>query len=842
MSDSGTLTCDVESPDVEGSAPRAIGRYVIGERLGAGGMGVVWSARDPDLDRRVAIKVLRAGGGSESDRRGQLRLVREAQALAKLSHPNVVQVYDAGVQGAEVYVAMEFVAGMTVAQWLEAESRSWREVVRLFVEAGRGLAAAHTAGLVHRDFKPSNVLVSDDGRVRVADFGLASAPSHDAVDRALGGLSATVASGELTSQGSIIGTPRYMAPEQRQGLAAGPAADQFSFCVALHEALFRARPYPQASRGRGPLHASDYVAPRDTLGIPRVVVDAVRRGLRIEPEQRFPELSDLLERIAPAPGQLARRLRWGTMGLAAVGIGVGAWSIGTEAPACDTAQAAMAEVWSDTRRDGLAARLQTADADVVLAGVDRYAQRWAEAGDAACRAHRDGLRSDAQRTASATCFEDRRQALMRFVGLLEDAKPSTLEHAAVAASRLPRIDDCEDPSAAVADPELQHTVEDLRRRTLLATVSHHAGHVDTALGELEAVEAEALATAHEPLVAETSLALGRLAMDRQDWKAAQPQLVRASASALASGSDRIAAEAEARLLFVDPQLADDPSRALERERIAVSLTQRAGDPAWLRALVRNNVGVAHALGGDRDQAAENFARAVELAASDSEGNPLDRAGYAMNAALLTADVARRDALFETSVGGIEQALGRGHYQWLDHVATWAEYTPDAARALARLEPICPQLQGRANDDPMRGYLCFLRQALLHDALGQAQHAHEAAQKAVDALAEAREQPLLSFRTKAQAYAAYYRGDDEAVLRHYTEADTALRPRAEMPWVASSLAELEALRARALHRLGRVDEAQAQARDAFAGLEKAAALTEDRGPHLVRASLQATLDA
>ncbi|MCA9637679.1 MAG: serine/threonine protein kinase, partial [Myxococcales bacterium] len=152
-----------------------IGRYLVLARLGAGGMGVVYAAYDPELDRKVAVKLLRSGG---HDPRGRARLLREAQALAKLAHPNVVAVHDVGTVGAQIFVAMEFVEGMTLRRWLAARPRAWPEIVEVFVAVGRGLAAAHAAGLVHRDLKPDNVMVGSDGRARVMDFGLAHARAN----------------------------------------------------------------------------------------------------------------------------------------------------------------------------------------------------------------------------------------------------------------------------------------------------------------------------------------------------------------------------------------------------------------------------------------------------------------------------------------------------------------------------------------------------------------------------------------------------------------------------------------------------------------------------------------
>ncbi|MBZ0232031.1 MAG: serine/threonine protein kinase, partial [Deltaproteobacteria bacterium] len=201
-------------------------------------MGRVFAAYDPRLDRRVAIKVLLARARSEQWRtQAHARLLREAQAMARLSHPNIVTVYEVGELGADLFIAMEYVKGATVRGWLEAEPRDWRDVIEVFLQAGRGLAAAHAAGLVHRDVKPDNILVGDDGIVRVTDFGLVGATGGSEA-RDGGALT-----GELTETGTIVGTPRYMAPEQHRGAAVDARTDQFAFGVALYEALYRQRPF-----------------------------------------------------------------------------------------------------------------------------------------------------------------------------------------------------------------------------------------------------------------------------------------------------------------------------------------------------------------------------------------------------------------------------------------------------------------------------------------------------------------------------------------------------------------------------------------------------------------------
>ena len=294
-----------------------VGRYRLVDTVGAGAMGIVYLADDPDLDRRVALKMLRRQDAQASD-----RLTREAQALARLSHPNVIVVYEVGSFQEHVYMAMEFVDGESLTSWLRAE-RSVTEILATFEQAGRGLAVAHAAGLVHRDFKPDNVLVGRDGRVRVVDFGLARG---DALVRAVGDAESRPAFATpekkdafrtLTRTGAFMGTPAYMAPEQYEGIAADARTDQFGFCVSLYEALFASRPFEadtlvalaQAVK-RGP------APPPRGSRTPRRVERAVLRGLSVRREDRFPSMDALLAELAASAA--ARRL--GTPAALAIGV------------------------------------------------------------------------------------------------------------------------------------------------------------------------------------------------------------------------------------------------------------------------------------------------------------------------------------------------------------------------------------------------------------------------------------------------------------------------------------------------------------------------------------------
>lgn len=302
--------------------PAQVGRFPILRRLGAGGMGAVYAAYDELLDRKVALKVMHTSRGGSVGRRQ--RTLVEARALARLTHANIPMVYEVGEAEGQVYISMEYIDGATLADWLAEAPRSWQDILSMYVQAGAGLAAAHQAGIVHRDFKPDNVLVGRDGRPRVVDFGLArlgGQSSHQVpLPSSLSGrqvqqqpapmqedsppsgspqpqrtLSADSSLDRLTVAGSVSGTPGYMSPEQYAGGDVDPLSDQFSFCAALYEALFGYLPFAGetleelAKSVQGPART-----PPPGTRVPVEVQSALLRGLSPAPQQRFANMSDLL--------------------------------------------------------------------------------------------------------------------------------------------------------------------------------------------------------------------------------------------------------------------------------------------------------------------------------------------------------------------------------------------------------------------------------------------------------------------------------------------------------------------------------------------------------------------
>lgn len=429
--------------------PSAIGRYSIRGRLGVGGMGVVFDAHDTTLDRPVALKLMLVDDEAE-----RARLRREAQALARLSHPNVVEVYEIGEHEGRPFVAMELVEGHTLGRWAKLRRRSEAELVEVFAQAGRGLAAAHAQGLVHRDFKPGNVLVGSDGRARVVDFGLVrdsgSAEEDDVSAEGSGSLPA-MSSGQawsepLTKTGSMVGTPAYMSPEVLSSMPAGPASDQYAFCAALFEALYDQHPFVEDDRwAQLPYNVLEgkRQRPQGPRSRNKALARVVERGLELRPEARWPSMDVLLEHLRATQ---VRRRPWrgvvvgGLGGLVLVGVMLDSSAETTAAvEPCDRARATMEAVWTVERRDRLreAWREAGSDAGEVWSRVDArvvtYADAWWGAHRGACEGPRspvevnaaacltrlaEGL--DAKLDVFATPDDGLATAALQVVGQLED--------------------------------------------------------------------------------------------------------------------------------------------------------------------------------------------------------------------------------------------------------------------------------------------------------------------------------------------------------------------------------------------------------------------------------------
>jgi predicted Ser/Thr protein kinase len=422
------------------SIDQRIGRFQIAGEIGRGAMGVVLVAYDELLDRRVALKILHVHDDRKPAEARQM-LLREAQALARLAHPNVVTVHECGTFEGEVYVAMEYVLGRDLKAWLAERARGWREVVGVFVQAGAGLLAAHRRGLVHRDFKPSNVLVGDDGRVRVADFGLVASrdrtPASDeqssgsALDMTIGGA------------GALVGTPAYLAPELYRQQPASARSDQFAFCVALWEALYGARPF-EGKNVQELARALDELAlptspPRSE--VPGWLHAVVLRGLQRRPAERFPSMAELLAALEPRPPSGMMRVA-GAAAVAAV-VTVLPFLFGR---ACPDDQELRARVWTEahgrTIAEGFAREGAPQLGAQVVRRLEGYAGAWAAGAAEACDARRRGGVDPQALDARHQCLE---RARGRFVALrreLERGGAAVVRNAQSAIDGLPELAAC----------------------------------------------------------------------------------------------------------------------------------------------------------------------------------------------------------------------------------------------------------------------------------------------------------------------------------------------------------------------------------------------------------------
>ncbi len=428
----------------EESAPRTIGRFEIGGVLGAGGMGEVLSAYDAELERTVAIKLLHADLNVEH----RERFKREAKALAKLSHPNVVHVYEVGTHQGQVFIAMEHVPGTTLRGWLSSETRNVAAILDMFIAAGRGLVEAHARGLVHRDFKPDNVLVGTDERPRIVDFGLARAQGSESRTKGVSlaqEVSATEDTAEvalevsLTSTGAILGTPAYMSPEQFLGEPTVDASDQFSFCVALWEALYGARPF---SGKRLPELAQsvckDEVRAPSGSSVSPALFEVLRRGLAKKAADRWPSMDALLEQLERVrdAGTRRRRTALGVVaGVLAIG-GVG-WAasrpqpepvvVEAEDPPCVPLEQRLQGVWDDDTQSGIAYRYTSKPGPGARwwkyekALLDRWVKTWSEIYVRSCETEAE---QDAGRFAlRQNCLDQRLIEIKTRVRLLQSLEP-----------------------------------------------------------------------------------------------------------------------------------------------------------------------------------------------------------------------------------------------------------------------------------------------------------------------------------------------------------------------------------------------------------------------------------
>ena len=702
----GAATPLGEAPTVDGRPPGlrvgsttlADRRYQLLGELGRGGMAVVHAAIDRQLGRRVALKLVRP---DRVDAAGRARLLREAKAMARLQHRNVVQVYDAGSVGDQVFVAMELVDGGSLQRWLVSAPRTWRQVVEVFIGAGHGLAAAHAAGLVHRDFKPDNVLIDAQGVARVADFGLAVAGvDHEDGD----GTAADLPS--VTTAGVLIGTPAFMAPEQLDGEPATAASDQFAFCVALHRALHGVAPFP----GDTPtaLRARIAAAPPEESdagkALPRWLRSALAQGLAANPAARHASMTALVALLARERGWRRWRVpvALGTTVIAATAAVALASTRSAQvdpADACDGGANELAAVWNPAQRSAVATRLERSreGRNLVLAALDRQARTWTAMHRSACVAHARGAESAQVLDLRMRCLRHRQIELGAAVDALVHIADGALDHAVDVTADLVPIDDCANldqltrelppPRSAAA----RARADELRIELARLEALDRSGQSEPALAGLDDLVHEVRGLEDVGLLVEALLVRGHIAQVRLEFASATSMLREAEAVALRHGAIRDAVEASARRLFVEAMDGREAEVLTAQAELLEPLASSLVGDTFAVPLLLNNLGAMHLAGGDRPGARAYFERAKALLEGVAEPR-LELLGIDRNLALTTSGRAS-EQLAQRTFEKLRQRLGASNLTTLDSMLVAAHLTRDPSVAFA----IAGEFTARASD-------------------------------------------------------------------------------------------------------------------------------------------------
>jgi tetratricopeptide (TPR) repeat protein/predicted Ser/Thr protein kinase len=645
------------------------GRYTVLEPLGEGGMGFVLAAYDSRLDRRVALKLLRRREGASSGDDDNTRLAREAQAMARLNHPNVVAVYDTGaLEDGSLFIAMEYVRGQTLRQWHRQQPRSWRQVLELYLSAGRGLVAAHSAGLIHRDFKPDNVLVGEDGRVRVTDFGLARAHgAPNLLPEAPPGSgpppSATSSSGSwgqaLTLPGSFMGTPGYMAPELIRGHTADVRTDIFAFCAALYEALYGQLPF----RGSNPSELTraqiegKVAPPPASSEVPEWVSRTVARGLSTDPLQRPASMEEVLAALGEDP-EVRRRARLRVAALASgvavlAGLALWGWARQHAQPnPCEQQAQQLAGIWdapvkAQVQKSLLGTGLPFAPDTFtrVSAVLDGYAGQWVKQRTELCEAARQLPTSQGGlELLKESCLDRRRSRLRALTELLaRGPDPELIVKAVQAAQSLPPLEYCADVQALTSavlppeDPALRAKVAELQAQVDRLEALHEAGKYPEGLALsaqlLPGVEAAGFA----PLHARTLYQTARLREGNGDGKGSE-ELLRQSIALAARGKDlTLLALAWGRLVFVVGYLQSRPQEAVLLVPVVEAAAELAGDDLS-RAHALNSLGAVLRSLGKYTEARERFERSLALRQKVLGPEHLEAVNSMANLAVILTDL------------------------------------------------------------------------------------------------------------------------------------------------------------------------------------------------------------
>jgi len=604
-----------------------VGRYEIRERLGEGGMAVVYSARDPQLGRNVAIKVLHSEMSQHMD-----RLLREAQAMAQLSHPNVVTVYEVGVHQGRIFMCLELVDGSNLREWLAAAPRTQKEILATFIAAGRGLETAHATRIVHRDFKPDNVLIDASGRARVTDFGIARHMSESATPAAIdhtATLTDLRTPVPLTATGALLGTPNYMAPELFDGGVADTRSDQYAYSVALYEAIYGALPFSATPLPMliEKVHAGARDPVPATRKVPRWLRAVILRGMSRDRADRFPSMSELLAELERDRGAMIRRGAIGGLGVVAVGLAATVWLRGGEEPRAMCGTSGRLEgVWDATRR----ARVEQAfrgtglphaesSFKTAVAQLDAYAGAWSAMDREVCEAsvvrkEQSGKLGELR----SLCLEKRRAELSLAVGMLEQPDAQTVARAGDVIGSLSSVAPCASATELLevvpppADPKGKATIEQVQTMLSEANLQLELAKFDKAGAALERAQKTLGALDYAPLRAQLLDLQGALDLKQGAFAGAERHFLDAVAAADRGRDDRRKVKVLTELAHLSAWEFEDPRRAEPYLALAGSGIARIGGDNELSANLLASKATAAYVRGDFQQSLEHSEKSREL--------------------------------------------------------------------------------------------------------------------------------------------------------------------------------------------------------------------------------------
>lgn len=658
-----------------------VGRYIVIGAIPPVGIGDAYAAFDPQLDGKVILKLIGVSSIEETDAQVQALLESLEESL-KIDHPSVAKVYEVGSFGDGVFVAMEFLEGINLRQWMEArdEPFPWTEVLRVFREAGRGLAAAHRYGVVHADFKPDNVFIVQRGRVCILDFGLTrldpSGEFHDPLDRSAlaDDIAAIVDTGTLPDDAlSVQGAPHYQAPEVLLGFSATAKSDQFAFCTSFYEVLFGERPY-LADDPTALFVAQSRQSVRSVPSgskVPEWLREVLLRGLRARPAERWSSMETLLATLDRDPS--ARRRRWATGAVVVGGLLLAAAGIGAlalrEARQCEPDESLLSGTWDSEVRSSLQRPFSASDKpygartwSTVQTRLDEWANEWLELRSVACTMTR--IREEASRQLLEqryACLDARLGEIDAFVSLYRDATPEMLDHAGAALYKIQL------PRSCIAAPSLKTTAlppESLRERVLVlrhqearAWVALHSGDEASARESADIVAQEVDHLEYPPLRVDNLLL--RALLDERDAPAdALDFLYEAAAIADSHDLQQLASQAWLGIA----RLEDEPKRAQLALKHAAFSVDEAHDGRLAAALIELQGDVA-AANQQLGTALTSYREALAALDTASDPNPYAKARLLQNQGDLLAqrgDPTSAERYFERVLELITNLVGSEH--------------------------------------------------------------------------------------------------------------------------------------------------------------------------------------